>query len=79
MMSLLDRFISRKSSEPQKKDAKCTCGGELMTISCEKKDLYFCPCCNKLLYFLESELEVPKIMPISLGLKKNRIMSPGRY
>lgn len=72
MMSLLDRFISRKSSKSQKKDAKCTCGGELMTISCEKKDLYFCSCCNKLLFFLESELEVPKIMPISLGWLKKK-------
>lgn len=72
MMSLLDKFKSGKSREPQKRDAKCTCGGELMTIPSEKKDLYFCHACNKLFYFLESELEVPKIIPISLGWLKRK-------
>lgn len=72
MVALLDKFKSRKNREPEKKDAKCTCGGELMTIPGEKKDLYFCSSCNKLLYFLESDLEVPKIIPFSLGWLKKK-------
>ncbi|MFX4262002.1 hypothetical protein ACOBQJ_07350 [Pelotomaculum propionicicum] len=72
MAALLDKFKSRKSRVTEKKEAKCTCGEELMTISGEKKDLYFCSACNRLLYFLESEMEVPKIIPFSLGWLKKK-------
>ena len=71
-MTLLDRFKSKKSGGSKKKEAVCTCGQELMTIPGEKKDLYFCHTCNRLLYFLESELEVPKIIPISLDWLKRK-------
>ena len=73
MASLLDLFRSRKPpQEPQKEETKCACGGELIIMSCGKKDVYFCRDCNKMIYFLESELETPKIMPISLGWLKKK-------
>lgn len=72
MVALLDKFRSKKTGGSQKKEAKCTCGGELMIIPAEKKDLYFCHTCNKLLYFLESELEAPKIIPFSLAWLKRK-------
>lgn len=72
MAALLDKFKSKKSRASENKDAKCTCGGGLMTIPGEKKDLYYCSICNKLLYFLESELEAPKIIPFSLGWLKRK-------
>lgn len=71
-MNLLDRFKSIKSRGAAKKDAKCSCGEALMTISGDKKDLYFCGMCNKLLYFLESDLEVPKLFPFNLSLFKKK-------
>jgi len=66
MAALLDKFKSQKSRVTEKKETRCTCGEELMTIPGEKKDLFFCSACNRLLYFLESELEAPKIIPFSL-------------
>lgn len=72
MAALLDKFKSKKSRVTEKKEMRCTCGEELMTIPGEKKDLYFCSACNRLLYFLESEMEAPKIIPFSLGWLKKK-------
>ena len=72
MASLLDLFRSRKPREQQEKETKCACGGALIIMSCGKKDVYFCRDCNKMIYFLESELETPKIIPISLGWLKKK-------
>ena len=69
-MNLIDRVKSKISWGAVKKDAKCRCGETLMTIPSGKKDVYFCNSCNKLLYFLESDLEVPKLIPFNLGLFK---------
>ncbi len=72
MMSLFERFKVRKPGKHERKADVCVCGGELTAIPGEKKDLYFCPGCNKLFYFLESDLEMPKIVPISMGRLKKK-------
>ncbi len=70
MLSLIGKLKGKKK-EPVKKVCKCTCGEEVDSISMEKQDIYFCKSCNRLLYYLESDLEVPKFNPFSLEwLKK---------
>jgi hypothetical protein len=70
MLNLIDKVKSKMSWGAVKKDAKCTCGATLMIIPSGKKDVYFCNDCNKLLYFLESDLEAPSLIPFKLGLFK---------
>jgi hypothetical protein len=69
-LNLIDKVKSKMSWGAVKKEAKCTCGAVLMTMPSGKKDVYFCNSCNKLLYFLESDLEVPNLIPFNLGLFK---------
>ena len=70
MLNLIDKVKSKMSWGAAKKDAKCMCGTMLMTIPSGKRDVYFCNSCSKLLYFLESDLEVPNLIPINLGFLK---------
>ncbi len=70
MLNLIDKVKSKMSWGAVKKDAKCTCGATLMIMPSGKKDVYFCNSCNKLLYFLESDLEAPSLIPLKLGLFK---------
>jgi predicted SprT family Zn-dependent metalloprotease len=72
MQSLLDKFKSKLARSSEKKEAKCKCGEILMTFPNEEKELYFCNSCHKLLYFLESDLEVPKLFPFSLDFFKRK-------
>ncbi len=72
MFGLLDKLRGKSAEEPEYKEARCTCGGIVMIIPTEGKDLYLCKNCNKLLYYIEIP-PVPKVRPISLGfLKKKR-------
>ena len=71
-MSLLDKLKSKLAGSYEKKEAKCKCGEVLMTLPSEEKEIYFCNNCNKLLYFLESDLEVPKLLTFSLDFFKRK-------
>lgn len=71
-MSLLDKLKSKLARNSEKKESKCTCGEVVMTLPSEGKELYYCCSCNRLLYFLESDLEVPKLLPFSLDFFKRK-------
>ena len=71
-MSLLDKLKSKLAGDSEKKEAKCKCGEVLMILPNKEKELYFCNNCNKLLYFLESDLEVPKLLTFNLDFFKRK-------
>jgi len=72
VLSFLDKLKAKKNKEAAKKEIKCTCGETVETFPGEKKEMYFCRSCNKMLYYVEAELELPKIIPISLGWLKKK-------
>jgi len=72
VFGLLDKLRGKSVEEPEHKEPKCTCGGNVMIIPTEGKDLYLCKSCNKLLYYVGIP-PLPKVRPLSLGfLKKKR-------
>lgn len=71
MLSFLEKLKTKKDKEA-KKETTCTCGEAVEIFPGEKKEMYFCRSCNKLLYYVEQELELPKIIPISLGWLKKK-------
>ncbi|MDD2444294.1 MAG: hypothetical protein PHS52_07325 [Desulfotomaculaceae bacterium] len=71
MFGLLDKLRGKDAIEPEPKEARCTCGGSVMIIPNEGKDLYLCKCCNKLLYYIEIP-PLPKVRPLSLGFIKRK-------
>lgn len=72
MLFFLDKYKAKKEKESPKKEMTCTCGDVVETIPGEKKEIYFCRSCNKLLYFVDAELELPKILPLNLGWLKKK-------
>lgn len=72
MLSFLDKLKAKRAEQSAKKEMKCTCGEIVETFQGEKKEMYFCRSCNKLLYYVEAELELPKVIPLSLGWLKKK-------
>jgi hypothetical protein len=72
MLSLLDKLKSKIAGNTENKEAKCMCGEVLTILPDKEKDIYFCNSCNKLLYFLESDLEVPNLLSFSLNFFKRK-------
>lgn len=73
MLNLLEKLMGKKAQSSEPGEVKCLCGEVVMSISCEKKDVYFCNKCNRLLYYLDLP-DMSKTEPFGLSFfkKKNK-------
>lgn len=69
-MDLFGRLKVKKSKEVQ--EVRCLCGEPVSRIPEEKKEIYLCQKCNKLLYYEEQTPSLSNVIPINLGFFKRR-------
>jgi len=71
MLDLFGRLKVKKEHE-QVIEARCLCGEVVIRIPEEKKEIYLCQKCNKLLYYVEPAPSLTNVIPFTLGLFKRR-------
>lgn len=70
MLDLFGKLKVKKQEQVQ--EARCTCGEVAMRLPGEKKEIYLCQKCNKLLYYVEPAPSLSNVIPFNLGLFKRR-------
>jgi hypothetical protein len=71
MLNLFGKLKVKKNNE-QENEARCHCGEIADRIPGEKKEIYFCQKCNKLLYYVDPAPSLTNVIPLNLGLFKRR-------
>jgi hypothetical protein len=71
---MLDLFgkLKVKKNQEQGHEARCVCGELAIRIPDEKKEIYLCQKCNKLLYYADPAPSLTNVIPLSLGFFKRR-------
>ena len=71
MLDLFGRLKVKKEPE-QVQEARCLCGEVAIRIPEEKKEIYLCQKCNKLLYYVDPAPSLTNVIPFTFGLFKRR-------
>lgn len=71
---MLDLFgkLKVKKNQEQVQEVRCLCGEIAIRLPEEKKDIYLCQKCNKLLYYVDPAPSLSNVIPFNLGLFKRR-------
>jgi len=66
MLDLFGKLKVKKSSKELARETRCLCGEVAVRIPEEKKEIYFCGKCNKLLYYADPTPSLTNVIPFSL-------------
>lgn len=65
MLNLFGKLKVKKDKE-QVLEARCLCGEVATRVPEEKKEIYFCPRCQKLLYYADLTPSLSNVIPFNL-------------